>query len=149
MRLFIFRDVSSLKEPDSTVDVWSVLCIVLFLFGIFLMGARFVFPPGIHLELPRADNISTSKIHGILTIRSSDMLLFNGRIFALSDLENELKFFIKVKNDSNEKIIILVRPDKNLGLGEFIHICEIIKSSGINEIHVAAEKSRYQPMVSR
>jgi biopolymer transport protein ExbD len=145
--LFVFKAENSLKEPDSSVDVWAVLSIVLFLFGIFLIGSRFVLPPGVHVELPRSINISTSKIDGILTIRSSNMLLFNGRIFSLTDLENELKSFMKY--NSNKKVTILVRSDKNLSLGEFIHICEIIKLSGVNEIHIATEKSRHQPQVFR
>jgi biopolymer transport protein ExbD len=99
-----------------------------------------VLSPGIHVELPRVNNISISKINGILTIQSTNMLLFNGRIFSLSDLENELKFFMK--NITDEKVRILIRPVANLNLGEFIHIFEMIKSSGVDEIHVAAEKLR-------
>jgi biopolymer transport protein ExbD len=138
MSLFIFRNARSLKEPDSSVDLWAVVSVILFSFGIFLMSSRFVLPPGVHVELPRATNISTSKINGILTIQSSNMLLFNGRIFGIPDLADELKFFMK--NNAKESVVILIRPDKTLTLGEFIHICEILRSSGVNEIHVAAEK---------
>ena len=81
-----------LSEIDQRFDF--VPFIDLILIGLFsvILGSRFVFAPGLDVELPKVDSevLTVLPTAAVLTIRENEMILFEGDRVRIGGLEQKL-----------------------------------------------------------
>ena len=113
---------------------------------LFLMfSTRFIFTPGLNLELPLGEGIVTEGVSamGVLTVLSGegvDKLLFEGRIYSSLDdpaFAEGLEEF--AHKHSSLSSMLLVKLDRSTSMQTFFQICRIARKSGIDRIHIASE----------
>ena len=139
MALFEFQSHISLEEPSATLGLASVVSVILFIFGLSLLGSRFVFSPGIDIQLPHASDIQSQSTLGMITIGQNGMIIFNDKILSLEELGPELKLFLEQKKHDDSPRI-LIRMDRSIPIANLVGVSESAKIAGFKKIQLACEK---------
>jgi biopolymer transport protein ExbD len=128
-----------LPEPDTGIDVFNVLNILVLFWFFFLLNSRFILSPGIEITLPVASAMESKKTVGIITVQSENLIMFNGDIFSLDTLKQGIKKYLEKKHTESveENKIVLVRPDKSLPIDTLLKICRISKEAGYSSVQIA------------
>ena len=133
-----------LKSPDLRMDPLPFidLCVIALFF--FLLGSRFIFSPGMTLDLPRSEANPLTGIPtvAVLSIQGSDMLLFEERVYNLKTIKPVLTQFIE--SNKNPKPVLLVKMDRNVNIQTFLTVCDFARGAGFNGVQVAAQKTNNQ-----
>jgi biopolymer transport protein ExbD len=131
-----------LREPDTRVESFCILNILILFCCFSLLNSRFVLPPGTAIALPSVGNVDSRETIGVVTVQSEKFIMFNGNIFSLETLERGLGEYLKKNHGSNVgHDAILVRPDKSLPVDTLLKICEIAKRSGYATVQIATQTS--------
>lgn len=139
MALFDFQSHISLREPDSDINIYSIISVLLFIFGLSLLGSRFIFSPGITIDLPQASNIHFESTIGVLNLQQNGSIIFNDKILSLENLEQELRFFLEQKKNISQACL-LIRVDRFALVESFIKISDAAKKAGFQKIQIACER---------
>lgn len=128
-----------LAAPDNRMDIAPLLDVLLIAFFFSLLGSRFILAPGVQIELP---SVSASEISGVptaavLTIRSDNMLLFEGHIHTIGSFEAAMRTYFGDKGLADA--VLLVKPSKDVSMQTFLYVCEIARRAGFAKVHIAAE----------
>ncbi len=129
-----------LSEIDQRFDF--VPFIDLILIGLFsvILGSRFVFAPGLDVELPKVDSevLTVLPTAAVLTIRENEMILFEGDRVRIGGLEQKLgEYMTKKKFD---KTILLVKSDQSVEVRILLEILDLARRSGFSRVQIAAEE---------
>ena len=129
-----------LSEIDRRFDF--VPFIDLILVGLFsvILGSRFVFAPGLDVELPKVDSevLTVLPTAAVLTIRENKMILFEGDRVRIGGLEQKLgEYMTKKKFD---KTILLVKSDQSVEVRILLEILDLARRSGFSRVQIAAEE---------
>ena len=129
-----------LSEIDQRFDF--VPFIDLILIGLFsvILGSRFVFAPGLDVELPKVDSevLTVLPTAAVLTIRENKMILFEGDRVKIGGLEQNLgEYMTKKKFD---KTILLVKSDQSVEVRILLEILDLARRSGFSRVQIAAEE---------
>lgn len=138
MALRNFQSFKSLKKPVPFPPFSGILAVLLFLYGLDLLGSRFVFSPGITLELPRVSKPDLQQTSGVLNLNASGTIVFNGNLFKIDQLLGEVESFLKTKKNP-EALVLLVLADHWTSLGTLTDVINILKKADIQQIQVACE----------
>jgi biopolymer transport protein ExbD len=138
MVLCEFQSYRTLEKPDTNFDTSSIIGVLLFIFGLSLLGSRFVFSPGIEIKIPKATNIDWGSTVGILNIGVNNLLMFNNRILEIEELEEEVENFLSWKK-SPEGTTLLVCIDKFVSFGFVIQVTDALRSAGCKNIQIACD----------
>ena len=137
-----FQLTRHLSEPERQFDFvpFVDLCIIGLFFA--LHSSRFLFAPGVTIELPRADAgfLAGAPSTAVMTVRENNMILFEGQIFRGETLRSNLREFVKTKQVSGS--ILLIKADKGVDVQLLLHIFEEARRAGFSRVQVAAEASR-------
>jgi biopolymer transport protein ExbD len=129
---------STLTKPDTLLEISAVISVLLFIFGLSLLGSRFVFSPGIEIELPRAKGIDLEATSGVLNLGPNGIIMFNNNILKIEDLSFVIEQFLSHKKDSS-RAILLVCIDQWVPFGFVVRVTDILKSLGCQRIQIACE----------
>jgi biopolymer transport protein ExbD len=129
---------SSLKEPDASLEWGGVVSVLLFIFGLSLLGSRFVFSPGIEIGLPKAKSVDLQATSGVLNLGPEGIIMFNNSILRIEDLSSTVEQFLSHKKDPG-KVILLICIDQWAPFGLVIRVTDILKSLGCDKIQIACE----------
>ncbi|MDR1434858.1 MAG: biopolymer transporter ExbD [Puniceicoccales bacterium] len=133
-----FQSYRTLEKPDTKLDNSSIIAVLLFIFGLSLLGSRFVFSPGIAIKIPKVKNIDLQVTSGILNIGINGLIMFNNRILQLKELGEEVANFLSHKK-SPEGTTLLVCIDKSVPFGIVIEVSDALKSAGCKNIQIACD----------
>jgi len=119
------------------LPLFDILVIVVF-FGLF--SSPFVLPQGMSMDLINFDKnlLSGSEVSAVLTVKSKDMLLFDGENLRLEDFEDKAMQYTR----NNPSSVLLVRLDPGVDLESFFDICGAARSAGFVRVHVAGEQKQ-------
>ncbi|AWT59345.1 MAG: hypothetical protein DF168_00530 [Candidatus Moanabacter tarae] len=129
-----------LSEIDQRFDF--VPFVDLILLGLFsvILGSRFIFAPGLDVELPKVDSevLSILPTAAVLTIRENEMILFEGDRVRIGGLEQKLGEYMTEKKI--DKTILLVKADQGVKVRILLEIMDLARRSGFSRVQIAAEE---------
>lgn len=126
---------SRLKPPShrfNTLPLFDILLIALFF---SLLSSRFVLSPGLVVNLPQGGGGPGLPASAVLTVRSDDMLLFEGQILSVARLEGVLSEHLSRRGETN----LLIYFDREVSMQTLLAVSEIAREAGVARIQLAAE----------
>ncbi len=130
---------SRLKKPSLRFDVVALFDILVIVFGFTLLSSRFIFAPGITIDLPRvaADDLVGIRTDAVLTIGANEMLLFEGAILNYDNFVDRLRDHFREDPDGS----LLIRADRRIPMQTLLEVAELARSAGVARVQVAAAPS--------
>lgn len=135
---------SKLNPPPRDLDLFfwvNVGAVVLFF---ALLGSRFVLAPGVPvqvggtpaaLELPQANSAAQGSASVVVSYRRDNMVLFEGGIYELGDLNKAMEAYAKKHPGST----MLVRVDKQVSVQGLLELFDMARAVGFAQVLLAAE----------
>ncbi|UPA28320.1 MAG: biopolymer transporter ExbD [Verrucomicrobiota bacterium] len=137
MPLRNFQSQSNLEKPRATADTNAIIAVLLFIFGLSLLGSRFVGSPGITIQLPQTEHQSLQATTGVLNLGINNMVIFDGKRVKIDHLEPIVRRFLSRQPSKN--VTILVLADAWAPLQSVVAVFDILKKSGCSQIQIACE----------
>lgn len=134
---FKFRSLSKREVGTSLseINVTPLVDVMLVLLIIFMVTAPML-KMGIGVDLPQAETQSAPAEQGLtLTIDKDRYISIEGAVVNQNLLETRLKQFFFNK----EKKVVFIQADQNLNYGYVIHIMDIAKKAGVEQIGLITE----------
>ena len=105
---------------------------VFFLLVIFvLLHSSLVFPPGVRVKLPEADDLpGTTASSPIVAIDAREQLYFEHQIITTSKLKERLQAAVQ---QSAEPLTLIIHGDESVSIGAFMRISSLARAVGIRE----------------
>ena len=119
-------------------NVWSFMCIGVIFVAAYVLNSNFILMPGLSIDLPTAESTTYANVDNVLQIQSNDFMLFDEEFLSIKTLPAALKR--SLVNSKNHDSCLLIIVDKTIQLENFIQICDIAKSAGYNNLHLATSK---------
>jgi len=108
---------------------------VFFLLVMFVMLASLTYTPGVHIQLPFADDLpGTDKPHVTVAIDSNGRLYYENQLIDENDLKNRLRQAVK---NSLDPLTLVVEMDEAVTFKTFLHLSMLARDAGINDGHLA------------
>ncbi len=117
------------------LDLAPLIDVVFLLLIFFMLTSSFVFQPGIRVNLPRAVTSEVLKKEVlVINVTDSDRIFINEREVSLEELSSR----ITVAAGSAQPV--LIRADKDAGLGRVIEIWDLCRMADLDQINIATTK---------
>lgn len=113
--------------------------VLLIAFLLSLISPKFVFAPGLSIDLPNAiyrapvGSYSTA----VISVNQTNLIFFEGQIISLKNLLVILQEYIYEQKDA-KKNILLVKMSKNANMDVFFNVCDVAKYAGFDQVHLAS-----------
>jgi biopolymer transport protein ExbD len=109
--------------------------IVFLLLVLFMMLSSLIYTPGVHLQLPVADDLpGTEKPPLSVAIDKDGRLYFENQRVEENDLKTRLR---SVATNSAEPLVVLVHADEAVALKTLVHLELLLRDAGISEARLA------------
>lgn len=109
--------------------------IVFLLLVLFMMLSSLVYTPGVHLQLPVANDLPGTETPSIsVAIDKNGRLYFENQSIQENDLKLRLR---QVATNSPEPLVVLVHADKSVTAETLIHLELLLRDAGISEARLA------------
>lgn len=109
---------------------------VFFLLLLFLMLSNLVYTPGVHIQLPVADNLAgIDKPSIAVAIDSSGRFFYRNQLIEEGELRNKLRQAVK---ESPEPLTLVVQMDESVTYKMLLRLSLLARDAGITEGHLAA-----------
>ncbi len=110
--------------------------------GLSLLNGRYLFAPGISIDLPSISQQIDSglPIAQVLSIGQNGMLFFEGQVLNVETLPTAFKKYLgekKISESVEGNRTLLIKGDKNTTLECFLKVCQLAHECGFNQIQVA------------
>ncbi len=104
--------------------------------GFSLLGGRFIFAPGITIDLPMVTSTAEAGLPTakVLTIGQNGTFFFEGRVLTLATLAKALK---TARPEGQGLTTLLLKGDKATPLQTFLQVCQLAREGGFDQIQVA------------
>jgi biopolymer transport protein ExbD len=104
---------------------------VFFLLVIFVMLGTVVYTPGVHIQLPVADNLpGTDKPTVAVAVDANNRLFYANHLISESELKQRLATAVK---ESTEPPTLVVQADEAVAHGYLTHLALLARDAGIRE----------------
>ena len=108
---------------------------VFFLLAMFLLAGSLVYTPGVHIQLPTANDLpGTGKREVPVAIDANGRLYFENQLIEENDLKNRLRQAVK---NSGEALTLVVQADKAATYEKLVHLALLARDAGISEALLA------------
>jgi biopolymer transport protein ExbD len=108
---------------------------VFFLLVMFVMLASLTYTPGVHIQLPSADDLpGTDKNSVSVAIDANGRLYFEMQLIEENDLKNRLRQAVK---NSVEPLTLVVEMDEAVTYKMLLHVTMLAREAGITDGHLA------------
>lgn len=146
-----------LRKPATSLDATALGTVLLTALMItLLVGSRFVYAPGItvavtgdnrpaSLDLPVADagrlpGAMTTDTLTVLALKQDDMVIYDGHIRRLSELEKD--FTARPPKPGTSRGILLIKADRSVTMQTFFEITALARRAGFSAVHIAGEDTK-------
>jgi len=139
--IYPFGLKNRIKSPSLAIDAIPLLDIILIAFLISLISSKFLFAPGIKVDLPESKTALSKGVSTpiVLTVNQSNLIFFEGNMYRIEDLEKTLSNYIKDSKQDNK--VLLAKISKQTSMDTLYQICEIAKATGFTEVQIAGNIS--------
>ncbi|MDR2982507.1 MAG: hypothetical protein LBV12_09710 [Puniceicoccales bacterium] len=149
-----------IQAPDTRIDAMPLVTCLLLAVILTLAGSRFIYSPGLTVDLGNEDGkiegsipmtlnlpqsrlplagIQTGATLTVLTAKSGNMLIFEGRIYSLDD-----KLKGSLEEAAKESPVLLLKADRSIGPQTLWNILDFAMEAGFKKIQLAGEKTQAQ-----
>ena len=118
-------DLRSSNKISPAFNMSSMTDLVFLLLIFFIILSTMVTPPSLPVDLPNGSNISKEARSVSLTLFPDGTTALNSRIIPISQLENELRRALSVKEEKS----IMLHADKNTPTGTTVEVLDIAKKN--------------------
>jgi biopolymer transport protein ExbD len=109
--------------------------IVFLLLVLFMMLSSLIYTPGVHLQLPVANDLPGTDVPTIsVAVDKNGRLYFQNQWIEENDLKSRLRSF---KTNSAEPVVVLVHADEKVDLKTLVHLELLLRDAGIAEARLA------------
>lgn len=132
----------NLRKERGNWDWVPYLSLLLIVFFISMFGTRFISAPGVDIDLPvvgaRLLEMKGAPVNVyVLTIKTENMLLFEGSIYSEHTLVAGIKHIVP-SGDLSESTL-LIKMDKGVNLETFMSVAERLQELGFKELRLAVQ----------
>ncbi len=134
--------LEKLKSNERSVSPVPFLDIILIVVLLAMLGSRFIYAPGIAIDLPKSSSefLTGKTTSAVLTVNQSNMLFFEGNIFNFETIENVLKEYVeKAPNDGQT---LLLKMGQNVQIDVLFKLSEVAKKAGFEEVQLAGSPTK-------
>lgn len=125
------------KRRRVTINITSLIDVVLLLLIFFMVSTNFIEQPGMKLDLPDSETASSSVGNELEVIIQPDGdIFFNGNAITIDDLRAQ---FEKLAGESSDGSLLL-KADKSVTHGTVMEVMDIARINGIQKIIIASTK---------
>lgn len=126
-----------LRSPSHRFNVVPLLDILFIVLFFSLLSSKFVFSPGLTIDLPRGDEDALAGLpaSAVLTVRSDEMLLFQEQILGLDTLEAALRDHVERRGETN----LLINFDRKVSVQTLFSVSELARAAGVGRVQLAFE----------
>ncbi len=125
------------KRRRVTINITSLIDVVLLLLIFFMVSTNFIEQPGMKLDLPDSETASSSAGNDLEVIVQSDGDIFlNGNAITIEELRLQFK---QIAVESSEQSLLL-KADKSVTHGTVMEVMDIARVNGIQTIIIASTK---------
>jgi len=125
------------KRRRVTINITSLIDVVLLLLIFFMVSTNFIEQPGMKLDLPDSESASSSAGNELEVIIQPDGdIFFNGNAITIEDLRAQ---FEQLTGESSDQSLLL-KADKSVTHGTVIEVMDIARINGIQKIIIASTK---------
>ena len=125
------------KRRRVTINITSLIDVVLLLLIFFMVSTNFIEQPGMKLDLPDSETASYSAGNDLEVIVQSDGDIFlNGNAITIEELRLQFK---QIAVESSEQSLLL-KADKSVTHGTVMEVMDIARVNGIQTIIIASTK---------
>ena len=128
---------SHLKQPSRRFEALPLLDIFFIVLFFSLLASNFVLSPGLAIDLPKGESPRLPGVSAsvVLTVRSSDMLLFRDRILSLETLQSALVEELAERGETN----LLINFDREVSVQTLFSVAELAREAGVGRVQLAFE----------
>jgi biopolymer transport protein ExbD len=109
--------------------------IVFLLLVLFMMLSSLVYTPGVHLQLPVANDLPGTETPSLSVALDKDgRLYFQNQWIEENDLKSRLRGF---KTNSADPLVVLVHADEKVDVKTLLHLELLLRDAGISEARLA------------
>lgn len=145
MRRKILKNVqifsSILPRPNTTIDIFVILNILIVIGLSLLFSSRLFLPAGIGIELPQSGYVQRSQVGHVITVKNSvqgnNLLILDDGISSINALKRDLLTKDSLQKNRNHDLPILLRIDRATPLDTIIRMCNIVKEAGYTTVELA------------
>lgn len=130
-----------IQQPSRHLEWVPLVDGLLIALLIALLSSRFIFAPGLTLNLPESHRevmagVATTEV---VTVKQGNMIFFKGDIYTIETFEEALTQYFERK--VKEKEVLLVKMDKQVAMGVCFDICDIAYNAGFSHVQLAGNVS--------
>src|SRR5262249_12654435 len=108
---------------------------VFFLLVLFVMLASFTYTPGVHIQLPSADDLpGTDKPSVAIAIDPGGRLYFDNQLIEENDLKNRLRLAV---HNAPTPLTLVIQADESVTYKTLLHVTMVAREAGITDGHLA------------
>jgi biopolymer transport protein ExbD len=109
--------------------------IVFLLLVLFMMLSSLIYTPGVHLQLPVANDLPGTDAPTIsVAVDKNGRLYFQNQWIEENELKSRLRSY---KTNSAEPVVVLVHADEKVDLKTLVHLELLLRDAGISEARLA------------
>ncbi len=106
-----------------------------FLLVMFVMLGPLIYTPGLHLQLPAANDLpGTDKPTVTVAVDAAHRLYFANQMVTKVELQSRLAAAV---TNSPEALTLVVMADKSMPWGQFVELALLARNVGIRDAHIA------------
>ena len=117
------------------LDIAPLIDCVFLLLIFFLLTSNFIFQPGIKINLPKAVTSEVVQENTVvITVTSDNRFYLNEMPITFIELKNRLKHI------SGKDKPLLIKADRDVGLGKVVAIWDFCRDIGIGQVNIATNQ---------
>lgn len=127
-----------LRQPAKRFDFVPLLDVFFIALFFVMLSPRFVLSPGLSINLPESPGetpMAGLPASAVVTVRSDEMILFEGQILTPENLGRAMSQYLGSKSDS----AVLIYFDRRVSVQTLLFVSEAAREAGVTRIQLAAE----------
>ncbi len=131
--------IQALSRPDQRMDFVPLFDVLLIALLLMLLGSRFLFPPGVALDLPSvADGyVVGSPTAAVMTVTSDDMIFFKGRHFTRDSIQRYLLADPALDHRLENGGVLLLKVGREVNVQTLLTLSRVARQAGYLQVQIA------------
>lgn len=148
-----------LTRPSLNLEVVPLFDVLLIALMLTLLSSRFIFAPGVAVELPRADAASAGAVSGsatvaVLTLLKDNSLIYGGRLLSVENFERQVAAnplpshqptatgSAATVAEQEQPRVLLIKGDARVSLNTVLQVMNAARKAGYDRVQIAEQLDR-------
>lgn len=157
-----------LSQPSRGLDIVPLFDVLLIALMLTLLGSRFIFAPGVSVDLPQAATTGSATAEpgasmAVLTLLKDNSLIYGGRLLSVENFEREAhnsELSARTAEAVAEAAtpeppvgeqslrVLLIKSDAGVSLGTVLRVMNAARAAGYDRVQIAEQVNRSQERMS-